>query len=337
MISFKNDYSEIGHPNIIQLLQHYSQTQFNGYGLDDLTLKVQTKLKQVLKADVDIHLMGGGTITNKVFISHILKPYEAVISADTGHIFVHETGAIESTGHQIILVPNESGKLTPASIDRVYQTYTDEHRVIPKLVYISNATETGTFYTLEELKALYDYCQTNNLYLFIDGARLGVALAASNLSLETICLYSDAFYIGGTKNGAMLGEALVIKHPDLKPFFRYSIKQSGGLLAKGFVTAIQFEALFTNDLFFRLGQHANELAQMLTQKLSSLGITPVYPVMTNQVFITLPKTIVQALSNQYAFEIWTEFETTQTIRLVTSWFTQPSMVDQLIADLKALL
>lgn len=337
MISFKNDYSEIGHPNIIQLLQHYSQTQFNGYGLDDLTLKVQTQLKQVLNADVDIHLMGGGTITNKVFISHVLKPYEAVISADTGHIFVHETGAIESTGHQIILIPNEAGKLTPTSIDRVYQTYTDEHRVIPKLVYISNATETGTFYTLEELKALHAYCQAKNLYLFIDGARLGVALAASNLSLESLCRYSDAFYIGGTKNGAMLGEALVIKHPDLKPFFRYSIKQSGGLLAKGFVTAIQFEALFTNNLFLRLGQHANELSQMLTHKLLSLGITPVYPVMTNQVFITLPKTTVSALLKHYAFEIWTEFETTQTIRLVTSWFTQPTMVDQFITDLNTLI
>lgn len=337
MISFKNDYSEIAHPNIIQLLQHYSQTQFNGYGLDHLTLKVQTHLKQALNADVDIHLMGGGTITNKVFISHVLKPYEAVISADTGHIYVHETGAIESTGHQIILIPNEAGKLTPEAIDRVYQTYTDEHRVIPKMVYISNATETGTFYTLDELKALYTYCQSKQLYLFIDGARLGVALAASHLSLEHMCHYSDAFYIGGTKNGAMLGEALVIKHPDLKPFFRYSIKQNGGLLAKGFVTAIQFEAIFTDDLFLRLGQHANELAQMLTNQLNALGIKPVYPVMTNQVFITLPKTTIQALSNHYAFEIWTEFETTQTIRLVTSWFTQPSMVDQLIADLKALI
>ena len=337
MISFKNDYSEIGHPRILELLQKYSETQFNGYGLDVLSNQVKNRIQALLKNPVDIHFLVGGTITNKVLISHVLKPYEAVISADTGHIFVHETGAIESTGHQIILVPNESGKLSPETIDPIYQTYTDEHRVIPKMVYISNATETGTYYTKSELSALYHYCQSKGLYLFLDGARLGVALAASKLTLEDIALYTDVFYIGGTKNGAMLGEALVVKNDILKPHIRYSIKQSGGLLAKGFIAALQFEALFQDNLFFELGNHANQMAIQLTKGLNALGIQPLYPVLTNQIFIDLKSNVVDQLLKSYAFEIWTDKGSIKTIRLVTSWFTKPEMIESLLTDLKHLL
>lgn len=337
MISFKNDYSEIGHPNILALLQKYSHTQFNGYGLDVVSDSVKTTLKHWIQEDVDIHFLAGGTITNKVFISHVLRPYEAVISADTGHIYVHETGAIESTGHQIILIPNQDGKLTVQSIEETIQSYGDEHRVIPKLVYISNATETGTFYSKTELQHLYHYCQSKGLFLFIDGARLGVALAASGLSLHDMCVYSDAFYIGGTKNGAMLGEALVIKHGDLKRYVRHSIKQSGGLLAKGFLAAIQFEGLFQDDLFLSLGKHANTMAAQLSKGLLGLGIKPLYEVSTNQIFITLNTTTVESLLKNYAFEIWHNLGETQTIRLVTSWFTQPAMIEHLLNDLKKIL
>jgi threonine aldolase len=337
MISFKNDYSEIAHPAILALLNQHSQTQFNGYGLDALSQSVKQTIQQHLSSNVDIHFLVGGTITNKVLISHALRPYEAVISADTGHIFVHETGAIESTGHQIILIPNDSGKLTIKAIDDTIRGFTDEHRVVPKMIYISNATETGTFYTKDELERLYQYCQQHGLYLFIDGARLGVALAASGLTLDDMCSYSDAFYIGGTKNGAMLGEALIIKHPDLKPYFRHAIKQSGGLLAKGFVAAIQFEGLFTNNLFFELGHHANTMASRLTAGLISLGIEPIYPVNTNQIFITLKRHNVTSLSKQYAFELWTDHGETQTIRLVTSWFTTIPMVEALLNDLKTII
>lgn len=336
MISFKNDYSEIAHPAIMALLNQYSQTQFNGYGLDVLSQSVKKTIQQQLSREVDIHFLVGGTITNKVLISHALRPYEAVISADTGHIFVHETGAIESTGHQIILIPNQSGKLTVKAIDETVRGFTDEHRVVPKMVYISNATETGTFYTKAELEQLYQYCQKQGLYLFIDGARLGVALAASGLTLNDICSNSDAFYIGGTKNGAMLGEALVIQHKDLKPYVRHAIKQSGGLLAKGFVAAIQFEGLFTDNLFFKLGQHANAMASKLTAGLIQMGIKPIYPVHTNQIFVTLKSQQVAVLSKQYAFELWTDHGDTKTIRLVTSWFTTLAMVDTLLNDLKNL-
>ena len=336
MISFKNDYSEIAHPKILDLLQTHSQTQFNGYGLDTLSDSIKHKMKKMMTANVDIHFLVGGTITNKILISHVLKPYEAVISADTGHIYVHETGAIESTGHQIILIANQEGKLTPKSIEETFIQFTDEHRVLPKMVYISNATETGTVYTKKELEDLYRYCQKNHLYLFIDGARLGVALAASGLTIEDMCQNSDAFYIGGTKNGAMLGEALVIKNEALKENVRYSIKQSGGLLAKGFVAAIQFEGLFSNNLFFDLGKHANLMASKLTKGLQDLSITPIYPVSTNQIFIRLPKSLVQKLSINYAFEVWTDHKEEQTIRLVTSWFTTEKMIKTLLADIKKL-
>jgi threonine aldolase len=337
MISFKNDYSEIAHPSILTLMQKHSQTQFNGYGLDVLSISVKQTIQSMLHANVDIHFLVGGTITNKVLISHALRPYEAVISADTGHIFVHETGAIESTGHQILLIPNTNGKLTVPLIEDTLKGFSDEHRVVPKLVYISNATETGTFYTKSELQALYRFCQSRDLYLFIDGARLGVALAASGLTLNDICENSDAFYIGGTKNGAMLGEALVIKSESLKPFFRHAIKQSGGLLAKGFVAAIQFEGLFQNNLFFDLGTHANAMAAKITSGLIHLGIIPIYPVSTNQIFITLKKTQVDILSKNYAFEIWTDHGFEQTIRLVTSWFTTETMVQTLLKDIESIL
>ncbi len=336
MISFKNDYSEIAHPSILALLQDYSKTQFNGYGLDSLSDRVKATLKKQFKSNVDIHFLVGGTITNKIFISHVLRPYEAVISADTGHIYVHETGAIESTGHQIVLIQNQEGKLSPNSIDQTLVSFTDEHRVLPKMVYISNATETGTVYYKQELIDLYAYCQKKGLYLFIDGARLGVALAASQLSLNDICESCDAFYIGGTKNGAMLGEALIIKNEALKANFRYSIKQSGGLLAKGFIAAIQFEGLFQNNLFIDLGKHANLMASKLVKGLKELSIEPLYPVSTNQIFIRIPTILVKKLSVDYAFELWADHQESQTIRLVTSWFTTDKMVKTLLSDLKKL-
>ncbi|MFA5542286.1 MAG: aminotransferase class I/II-fold pyridoxal phosphate-dependent enzyme, partial [Bacilli bacterium] len=197
MISFKNDYSELAHPNIFKLMNEYSNQQFNGYGLDSISEKAKDKIKKYFSDEVDIHFMIGGTSVNRTFISHVLKPYEAVISAETGHINVHETGAIESTGHKILLVKTLDGKLKPKDIEDVFNNHVDEHMVIPKLVYISNTTEIGTLYTKEELKALSAKCKELDLYLYLDGARLGVALTndSNNLSLNDINSLTDAFYL----------------------------------------------------------------------------------------------------------------------------------------------
>lgn len=334
MINFRNDYSDIAHPAILEKLMTLKDEKNIGYGLDQHVIKAKSLIQKHFSSEVDIHLMGGGTITNKTVISHLLRPYEAVISADTGHIFVHETGAIEQTGHKIIAVKTESGKLTVELIDQVIKSHTDEHMVKPKMVYISNSTETGFIYSKTELMQLYKYTQANHLYLFVDGARLGVALTSkdNDLTLDFIRECSDCFYIGGTKNGALLGEALVIKDKTLSENFRYSVKQNGGLLAKGFLVGIQFECLFTDNLFFDIGYQANHASNLLKEKLVNAGID-FTPTPTNQQFIKLDNRVVDLLSQSYLFEIWTDYGDTKMIRLVTTYQTTETEINQFISDL----
>lgn len=338
MINFKNDYSDIAHPNILKKLVTHQSESYTGYGLDRETIKVVSHMKSMFKNDIDIHFLTGGTITNKTVISHILKPYEAVISAETGHIFVHETGAIEHTGHKIISVATKDGKLTPEMIQSVYQSHVDEHMVKPKLVYISNSTETGLIYSKQELMLLYDTSKSLDLWLYLDGARLGVALNAktNDLTLDEISKYTDLFYIGGTKNGALFGEALIIKNNTLKPFFRYSIKQNGGLLAKGFLTALQFDALFEDNLFNEIAISANESSRYLIEGLHSLGLE-LHSTPTNQQFVTLPNEWIKALGNKYLFEVWTMGDKKSTIRLVTTYQTTKADIDSLIRDISLLM
>lgn len=339
MISFKNDYSELGHPEVLRLIDKYSKSQFNGYGLDTITYEAINSIKKHLTKDVDIHFMVGGTSVNKTFISHVLKPYEAVISVNTGHINVHETGAIEATGHKILLANSDDGKLKPNQIIQIYNNHVDEHMVVPKLVYISNTTEIGTVYNKNELTSLSKTCKDLGLYLYLDGARLGVALTNSqnDLTLDDINNLTDAFYIGGTKNGAMLGEAIIIKNDELKNYFRHSIKQNGGMLAKGFLIGIQFEALFSNDLFFRVGKHANEMAKYFATKLKQLNIEFLYPQVSNQIFITLSNNLIDKLIDDFAFETWNIGIESSSIRLVTSWFTTTNLIDNFLLKLKDLL
>lgn len=336
MISFKNDYSELAHPNIFKLMNEYSNQQFNGYGLDSISEKAKDKIKKYFSDEVDIHFMIGGTSVNRTFISHVLKPYEAVISAETGHINVHETGAIESTGHKILLVKTLDGKLKPKEIEDVFNNHVDEHMVIPKLVYISNTTEIGTLYTKEELKALSAKCKELDLYLYLDGARLGVALTndSNNLSLNDINSLTDAFYLGGTKNGALIGEAIIIKNKLLQSNFRHSIKQNGGMLAKGYLIGIQFEALFTDNLFFEIGKKANDMAKYLANGLKKLNTEFLYPQVSNQVFITLNNSVVEELKTNFSFETWISGPEKSTIRLVTSWFTTTKFVDNFLSFIK---
>lgn len=335
--SFKNDYSEGAHPNILKALLESNLIQENGYGEDNFCLEaIQAIQAKIENPNADIHFTSGGTQANLIVISSILKPYQSVIAATSGHIAIHETGAIEATGHKVNTIETKDGKLTPSHIAEVVTAHTDEHMVKPKLVYISNSTETGTIYSKAELTAISEYCRQNNLYLFLDGARLGSALTAKNndLTLPEIARLVDAFYIGGTKNGALLGEAIVLINEDFKPYFRYNIKQKGGLLAKGRLLGIQFKELFKDNLFLELGQHANKMAEKLATGLKNAGYKFLTEPASNQIFPILSNQKIEELSTKYGFYVWQEIDDQNSvIRLVTSWATKEEMVDSFIKDL----
>lgn len=339
MYSFKNDYSEGAHKNILNALVESNMEQSEGYGCDTYTKDAIKLLKENIKReDIDIHFFTGGTAVNLTSISAFLKPYEAAIAAETGHIAVHETGAIEATGHKVITVKSDDGKIYTDMIQDVLEIHTDEHMVKPKLVYISNPTEIGSIYTKSELENLYTFCKKNNLLLFLDGARLGSALVSTynDLNLSDLAVNSDAFYIGGTKNGALLGEALVVVNDSLKEDFRFNIKQKGGLMAKGRIIGIQFLELFKNDLYFDLAMHANNMAKLLSDNIKELGYEFLIDSSTNQIFPILPNEIIDKLQEKYLFYVWENIdEKTSAIRLVTSWATKKDAVLEFNEDLKS--
>jgi len=339
MYSFRNDYSEGVHPEILKALIESNYEQEDGYGEDRYTLQAIKLLKERIgRNDIDIHLLSGGTQTNLTLISAALRPHEAVISANTGHVLVHETGAIEATGHKIISMPVIDGKLTPSHLRTALDEHTDEHMVKPKLVYISNPTEIGSIYDKQELKALSEFCKERNLYLYMDGARLGSAICAdgNDLDLKDFAALVDAFYIGGTKNGALLGEALVICRDSLKEDFRFHLKQKGALLAKGRLLGIQFLELFKDDLYFELARHANKMAELLRTEISSAGFGFLVNSPSNQIFPVLPNRLIAKLQENYQFYIWSKIdEDHSAIRLVTSWATQEFSVKAFIEDMKA--
>lgn len=336
--SFRNDYSELCHPIILNALNKASNEQNVGYGLDMHSENAKRLIKEKLESnDCDIHFVTGGTQANASVISHILRPYEAVLACHSGHINVHETGAIEATGHKVYTVPGQDGKLSPKDIEDALTYHQDEHMVKIGLVYISQSTEIGTVYTYEELKALYESCKQNNLYLYIDGARLSSGLAASDVKFNMLKNLCDVFYIGGTKIGLLSGEGIVIFHDKLKPYFRYHIKNKGAMLAKGFVVGIQFEATFKDDLYFKMGQHENELASFLSHELKQLGVPLLSESPTNQIFPIFHKDVVNALKEMYEFEIWERVEDKIAIRFVTSWFTTKEVCQELMEDIKTLI
>ena len=253
MYSFRNDYSEGAHPKVLKALTDTNFEQTRGYGLDPRCQKARELIRGLCAApEADVHFLVGGTQTNLLVIEAMLKPYEAVIAAHTGHVNVHETGAIEGTGHKVIAVPSPDGKLTPAMIESVPELHSDEHQVKPAMAYVSNTTETGTVYSKAELTALRQCCDRHGLLLFLDGARLGSALACSDLTLGDYAALTDAFYIGGTKNGALFGEALVLPRPQAD--FRWYMKRRGAMLAKGRLLGVQFQALLENNTFLDAAQ-----------------------------------------------------------------------------------
>jgi len=331
MYSFRNDYSECCHPSILNRLANIGSEAHPGYGCDDYCRSAAEKIRQAIECpDAAVHFLVGGTQTNMTVIDAALRPFQAVIAASTGHINVHETGAIEGTGHKVVTAPTNDGKLTPALIQAVLDAHTDEHMVQPKMVYISNSTELGTIYTKAELTAISELCHTKGLYLFLDGARLGAALCAdgNDLTMKDLPRLCDVFYIGGTKNGALMGEAVVITHPALAEDFRYQIKHRGGMLAKGFLLGINFDTLFTNDLYMELARHAARLATRLRTGLTERQIPLLVNSPTNQIFPVLPDALIEQLSHDFSYEVWGRVDEEHTcIRLVTSWATTEETID----------
>jgi len=335
--SFFNDYSEGAHPRILNVLGDTNLAQETGYGDDSLSNEAVRLIKQQLQAPhVDVHLVTGGTQANLVALAAMLKPYESVIAVQSAHINVHEAGAIEATGHKINAIEGADGKLTPASIRRTVAQHTDEHMVKPRVVFVSQATELGTVYAKAELEAIFATCKEAELYLYLDGARLGSAIAskASHLSFADLPHLTDMFYIGGTKNGALLGEALVIANPALRENFRFYLKQHGALLAKGRVLGGQFVALFKDGHYLDLARHANLLAARLSEGIAASGYRFLSPPTTNQIFPILPNAAIDRLREKYGFHVWAPADDGHSvIRLVTSWATKEKAVEEFLQDL----
>ena len=336
MYRFTNDYSEGAHPRILAALQRTNLEGNFGYSTDPHCQAArQLILQAIQQPQAAVHFVVGGTQANATCLCAFLRPHEAAIAAETGHICVHETGAIEATGHKCLAAPcGPDGKLTPEAIRQVCAQHPDEHMVKPKLVYVSNTTETGGVYTAQELQALRTVCDELGLYLYLDGARLGSALAAGGASLPELGRICHAFTIGGTKNGALFGEAVCITEPGLQQDFRYIIKQRGGLLAKGWLLGIQFEELFADGLYQELGAHANQLALELKEGIARLGYAFGSDSCSNQLFPILPNRVLKTLEGQFHWEVSGHPDEQHTqIRLVTSWATQPQAVAAFLEQL----
>ena len=329
---FTNDYSELADYRIMEALNKFSNEQNVAYGLDYHSLNASKLIKNRFNVpNAEVHFLVGGTQTNMTFISYVLRPYEAVIACASGHINVHETGSVEGSGHKIFTCEGKNGKLYPEDIEDALKLCTNEHAVKLKMVYISNSTEIGTIYTKKELIELRNTCLKHNLYLFIDGARLASALTCDNndLTPEEFGNLCDAFYIGGTKNGLLFGEALVIVNPDLQTDFRYQIKNRGAMLAKGYAAGIQFERAFQDDLYFELAKNPNDLANKIKEYFSSKGFKQIESP-TNQIFVTFKKDFALEVINQFGCELWEEKDNEMTIRFVTSFNTKQEDINELI-------
>lgn len=339
MYVFRNDYSEGAHPRVLELLNKYNLQANIGYGEDVHSDRAKGLIRKLIQKDnADIHFIPMGTQTNLIAISSFLRPHQAVISVDTGHIVLHETGAIEATGHKVVTVPHRDGKLTSEDIINVINFHTDEHMVQPKMVYISNSTELGTIYSKAELTSISKTCKEYNLLLFLDGARIGSALTckSNDLDIKDIANLVDIFYIGGTKNGALFGEALIILKEELKEDMRFLIKQRGAMMAKGYLMGIQFEALFEDNLYFELAQHANEMAERLAEIIDKYGYEFYAKPYTNQVFPIFSDNLLEKMSEKFVYEFIEKVDNDNSaVRFVTSWATPKESVEALEEFLKS--
>lgn len=343
MYLFHNDYNACCHPQVLKKMTDMMPCQMPGYGEDPCCEAAADMIRKACaRDDMAVHFLVGGTQANLTVIAASLRPHQAVLGAETAHINVHETGAVEATGHKVVSLPSSNGKLTVQQIEKAAQAQLDdesaEHVVQLKMVYISNSTELGTIYTLSELEAISAACKKYGLYLYLDGARLSYALRANSndVTLADIARLCDVFYIGGTKCGAMIGEAVVITNPAIASDFRYLIKQRGAMLAKGWILGLQFQALFENDLYFEIAAHANRMADQLRQTLTDLGYKFLIPGDTNQLFPILPNTLLEKLSDEFTYTLQEIVdEDNKAVRFCTSWATTQESVDKLCQALKA--
>ena len=341
MILFNSDYTEGAHSRLMERLMETNLEQTVGYGEDAYCEEAREAIRRVCEApNADVHFLVGGTQTNFTVISLALRSYQGVICADTGHINVHETGAVEATGHKVLALPGTDGKITAEQVKEAYALHwsdeSREHIVQPKMVYISHPTELGTLYTKTELQALHDVCKDCGLYLFLDGARLGYGLMApgTDVTLPDIAALCDVFYIGGTKVGALFGEAVVICNPELKKDFRYGIKQHGGMLAKGRLLGVQFLELFKDGLYFEIAKHAIDMAMLLKNELTKKGYHFYMDSVTNQQFIIIDDKKLEEIRKKYGVTYQMRCDDTHSvIRLCTSWATREEDVKALLEDM----
>lgn len=336
---FENDYSELCHPAVIEALGRMGTRQFAGYSQDVISQEAVALLRDIMeKPDAGVHFLSGGTQANLVGLGWMLSPIGAVVAADTGHINVYEAGAIEATGHKVCTVPHRLGKLDLGAMEKLLEYHQQEELVTPEVVFLSQSTELGTIYRKSELEAVREFCNRWNLLLFIDGARIGAAVASdiSDVQMADIADVADAFFIGGTKNGALFGEALITVNPKLDKGFRSFSRQRGAMLAKGYAVGVQFRELFRDGLYFELARHANETARTLCDGIGKLGYRLWQERESNQVFPVLPNEVIAELQKLYDFYVWEKYDKDQSVvRLVTSWATPAEKVDNFLSDLPA--
>lgn len=343
MIRFNCDYLEGAHPKIMQRLMETNFAQTVGYGEDEFCESARRRILAHCKNEnAQVHFLVGGTQANMTVIAAALRAHQGVIAAVSGHIAVHETGAIEATGHKVLTLPSDDGKITAQQVRACYDAHwndeTHEHMVQPAMVYISNPTENGTLYNKAELTAISAVCRERGLKLFVDGARMGYGLAspANDLTLADYTALCDVYYIGGTKVGAMMGEAVVITDPQLQRDFRYHIKQRGGMFAKGRLLGIQFDVLFEDDLYMEISRYAVGLAMQLREAFLKKGWALRYDSYTNQQFPIMPDAVYNKLKEKYAFAFWEKVDEDHTaVRVCTSWATKEESVAELLQDIAA--
>lgn len=340
MLHFDSDYMEGAHPEVMRRLVQTNLIQSSGYGTDEYTRRARRKIAEACgKPDADVWFLVGGTQTNATVIDGLLRWHEGVLAAESAHIAVHEAGAIEASGHKVLTLPSHSGKVdvdeVKQFIDDFYGDETYEHMVAPGVLYITYPTEFGTLYSLEELEALSEVCHKYHIRIYLDGARLGYGLAArEDVTLKDIARLCDVFYIGGTKVGALFGEAVVVSNPDMLPHFFPLIKQHGALFAKGRILGIQFDTLFTDGLYLKIARHAIDMALKLKAGFVEKGYELYLDSPTNQQFFCLPNEVIDRLKQTASFELWgTRGATRSVVRFVTDWATREEDVDRLIERL----
>lgn len=344
MIRFNNDYNRGAHPEILKALQDTNAISYGGYGKDEWCEKASAEIRKYLDCpQADVHFLVGGTQANYVVIESLLRPFQSVVCADTGHIHVHETGAVEHSGHKIQALPNTDGKISAAQVAEVAQLFVDspvqEHITQPKVVYISFPTEYGTIYSKQELTDIYQVCRKYGLYLFVDGARLGYGLGSckSDLTIADLAHNCDVFYCGGTKCGAMFGEAVVFTDPALSADFRSYIKMSGAMLAKGWLLGVQFYTLFKDGLYFDITRKADEYAMLIKEAFAKKGIPSFIESYTNQQFVILENSMIEKLNEKYIYEYDHKIDDDHAcVRFCTAWSTREEDVQELISDIEKL-